>query len=101
MRRILIELEDGEWDKLVAQAKRDRRTPQAEAAQLLVDYLEELAPEAAPEHATWGDVERAHRSHRGRRGLAEADSAPGAADAGGALPPEEEVGPVEGHGDGA
>lgn len=93
MRRILIELEDGEWDRLVAQAKRDRRTAQAEAAQLLVDSL--LTP---PEHTTWEDVERAHRS---RRGLAEADGAPGAADPGSALPPEEKIGPVEGHGDGA
>jgi hypothetical protein len=117
MRRILIELEDGEWDRLVAQARRDRRTAQAEAAQLLVDYLDRLegvggrpplvVPNAdAPRSAdTWAqtraDVEKAVRAGREPAESAEADGAPGAADAGSALPPEEKIGPVEGHGDGA
>jgi len=43
--RILIELSDDEYRTLLAAAKRDRRTAQAQAAQLLVDLLNQWAEE--------------------------------------------------------
>jgi hypothetical protein len=69
--RILIELSDDEYQTLRAAAKRDRRTAQAQAAQLLVDVI---------------------------RQLTEADRAP--LGAGGGLPPQQDVGAEQGHGDG-
>lgn len=46
MPRILIELSDDEYKVLLAAAKRDRRTAQAQAAQLLVDLLGQWSEEA-------------------------------------------------------
>ena len=70
--RLMIDLTDDEWNTLRSFARTARRTPQAQAAQILVDVLKALAAEAQ------GDSRSA----------------------GGALAPGEGVGPVEGHRDG-
>jgi hypothetical protein len=76
--RILIDLTDAEYKVLLVDAKRERRTPQAQAAVLLVSLLE-------------------HRAMQ-RTGSAEADRPP--LGAGGALPAQQDVGAEQGHGDG-
>jgi hypothetical protein len=75
--RILIELSDEEYRSLLEAAKRDRRTAQAQAAQLLVGILREWA-------------------EKGK--LAEANRA--SLRAGGALAAQQDVGAEQGHGDG-
>lgn len=77
MPRILIELSQDEYRVLLAAAKRDRRTAQAQAAQILVGLL-----------AEWHRLEQ----------LAEVDRSP--LGAGGALPAQQDVGAEQGHGDG-
>lgn len=79
MPRILIELSDDEYRVLLAAAKRDRRTAQAQAAQLLVGILREWAEKGM---------------------LAEAQGHARAA-AAGSLPSQQQIGAVEGHRDGA
>ena len=86
MRRILIELDDAEWELLVVDARRERRTAQAQAGWLLVDTLRRR-----------GHLDRINE--HGYGALAEAQG--GVRGAGEALPPGEQVGAVEGHGDGA
>lgn len=76
MPRLLIELTQDEWDELVGEAKRERRTPQMQAAVLLSRVL------AIP----WGHSAEAQGAARGP---------------GDTLPAQEQVGAVEGHGDGA
>lgn len=100
----MIELTEAEWKTLARQAGRERRTPQAEAASLLVGTLAELEEKAAD--AAADEAERSAESdrvtelaHRIQRELAEANGSPPAA--GGALPPQQQVGAVEGHGDGS
>lgn len=78
MPRLMIELTDEEWGWLVAEAKRERRTPQAQGAVLLTQGLSTMA--------TLRSLAEAQRAARG---------------AGDALPAQEQVGAVEGHRDGA
>jgi hypothetical protein len=88
VRRILIELDDAEWALLADDARRDRRTAQAQAGWLLSNLLTLRADPDAPGYA-WARL-------AGR--LAEAQG--GAGGAGEALPPGEQLGAVEGHRDG-
>lgn len=95
MPRILIELSQNEYKVLLAAAKRDRRTAQAEAAQLLVDLLGQWTVTGVPiNRATGGPFE----VPEGDFPLPEADRAP--LGAGGALPAQQDVGAEQGHGDG-
>jgi hypothetical protein len=88
--RILIELSDEEYQALLRVARSDRRTAQAEAAQLLVGILREwvekgkfTAPTTPPEMIDWSaEVNRPPLS------------------AGGALAAQQDVGAEQGHGDG-
>lgn len=79
MPRILVGLSDDEYRVLLAAAKRDRRTAQAQAAQILVGLLSE-----------WNRLEQSAKAQSDAR-----------AAGGAALSPEQEVGAVEGHRDGA
>jgi len=72
--RILIELSDKEYRTLLEAAKRDRRTAQAQAAQLLVMLLDE-----------WDASAEANRA---------------SLRAGRALAAQQDVGAEQGHGDG-
>ena len=88
MPRILIELTDEEWALLRADAKRARRTPQAQGAVLLSDLLgRRLNPKGLSPETLALLTERST--------AAEAQAAVGGA--GLPLAPGEQVDPVQGH----
>lgn len=87
MPRLMIELSQDEWDELVTEAKRERRTAQAQAAELLVKQLYDRVQKRLYAQTL---VERALPEAQGPRG-----------GAGNGLPAQEQVGAVEGHRDGA
>lgn len=102
MPKIMIELTAGEWDILTADAKRERRTPQAQGAVLLSELLRRRATGWNQPYASIeGQAAALEKAHRIQRDLAEADGATTTGHPGGTLTPEEEIGPVQGHGDGA
>lgn len=82
MPRILIELTDEEWRELTLDAKRERRTPQAQGAVLLSALLTERS-----------------KHQRSLEALERLTAEPQAAVGGPGLPlaPGEQVDPVQGH----